>query len=263
MTREKSMARAHLRHLEARLPSVPARMQGPARANVARLHLYLGEPEAALERIQAAWDGGYRGENASYALGRALAEVYGLKLAEAEREGGPAAREAMKQRLAKSHHDPALLHLREGEASAIDPPEYVEGLIAFFDDRFDDAIMAARRAALSAPWLFEAPLLEADALTARGNARRAAGKFSEAKEDYARARDRYVWTADMARSSVRVQLAMSTMWCNEAERALAAGESTETALAEARGAADRALVIDPGSEGARATRAWADALAKR
>jgi hypothetical protein len=169
----------------------------------------------------------------------------------------------MKQRLAKSHHDPALAHLKEGEASAIDPPEYIEGLIAFYDDRFDDAIMAAKRAALSAPWLFEAPLLEADALTACGNARRAVGRFSEAKEDYAGARDRYVRAADMARSSVRVQLALSTMWCDEAERALAAGESTEAALGEARAAADRALVIDPGSDGARATKAWADALAKR
>jgi serine/threonine-protein kinase len=263
MTREKALVRGRLRHFEAGLPSLPAHLQGPARTNAARLHLYLGEFEAALEGMQAAWDGGYRAENASYSLGRALAEVYGLKLAEAERVGGPAAREAMKQRLARSHHDPALAHLREGEASAIDPGEYVEGLIAFYDDRFDDAIMAARRTALSAPWLFEAPLLEADALTARGTARRAAGRYSEAKEDYARALDRYLRAADMSRSNVRVQLALSTMWCKEAERALTVGESTEAALGEARAAADRALVIDPGSQGARAMKAWADALAKR
>jgi serine/threonine-protein kinase len=263
MTREKEIVRGRLRHLEGGLPSLPSHLRGPALTVVGRIHLYLGEPEAALGRIQAAWDSGYRGENASYVLGRALAEVYGLKLAEAERLGGQAAREAMRQRLAKSHHDPALARLREGAPSAIDSPDYVVGLLAFYDDRFDDAIIDARQAAASAPWLFEAPLLEADALAARGNVRRDAGQFADAKDDYLRAANRYGATAEMVRSNVRVQLALSALWCNEAERARRVGEPIDAALAEARAAADRALVIDPRGKGALAVKAWADELAGR
>jgi serine/threonine-protein kinase len=263
MTREKQIVRSRLKHLEDGLPSLPSHLRGPALTAVARIHLYLGEPELALARIQTAWDGGYRGENVSYVLGRSLAEVYGLKLDEARRQGGPTAREAMRQRLAPSHHDPALVRLREGAPSEIDAPEYVMGLIALYDDRFDEAIVQAKRAALRAPWLFEAPLLEADALAARGNARRDAGRYADAKEDYARAADRYRLAADMARSSVRVQIALAMLWCNEAERARKVGESIEAALVEARAAANRALVIDPQSGGARAAQAWADELAKR
>ncbi|MEM8995199.1 MAG: serine/threonine-protein kinase, partial [Acidobacteriota bacterium] len=136
--------------------------EGPARYALGRAHLLLGEHLAAAEHLEAAWDLGYRTPDAAAALGLALSRRY-----QRERERiltriplvdqGP-----LLERIGRQFRDPALEALRRGRSAESLSVDYVEGLIAWMEQRHDAALLHAAAALAGRPWLYEAVLLRGD-----------------------------------------------------------------------------------------------------
>ena len=67
-----------------------------------------------------------------------------------------------------SIRDPALALLNDVRSSPELEAGQVEAFIAFFEERYDDAVRVARETSERTPWLYEARALEGRALAALG-----------------------------------------------------------------------------------------------
>ncbi|MBI3130640.1 MAG: serine/threonine protein kinase [Acidobacteria bacterium] len=183
LERERAAVKRRMEALRARIHAAGGLAHGPGAYALGRSWLALGEVERARTELERAWDAGFRGPEASNALGRALGVLYLKAQGEAHRIPDPAAREAALKELSVSLRDPALAHLRAAQGIALDSPAYQVGLLALFDGRPLDALAMAQAAQAETPWFYEAKGLEAQAnlnLAREAASREAARNFLDA-----------------------------------------------------------------------------------
>ena len=130
-----------------------------------RGHLALANDLRAEQELQAAWDGGYRDPRTAYALALAQGRLYRRELHDLERL--PKAQRARPEaELARRYRDPALRLLRvSGNAGA--PAEHIAALIAFNEQRYDDALRSLDAIDLTAGGMasiYEVPALRGQIL---------------------------------------------------------------------------------------------------
>ncbi len=174
--------------IEARMEDLGDVAEGPGRHALGSGHLVLREYEGALADLETAWKGGYQNPETAFALGMALGRVYQKKRAAAlQMSAGPARAEEL-DRIRSLFRDPALEYLQS--ASDLDPAgrTYVEGLIALYEERFDDALDLADRVLQLDPTRYEARLLEADVEIERGSELFEAGEVEASTAAWGRAR---------------------------------------------------------------------------
>jgi len=75
--------------------------------------------------------------------------------------GSPESRVEARKRLEIEYKELALEYLRRSRSSPVVFPDYLEGLIALYEGRFDDALNAAARIGKEKPWFYEAEVLKA------------------------------------------------------------------------------------------------------
>ncbi len=162
---ERAAAREQLAGVEARVAEAGALGEGPGQAAIGKAYLELGEPEEALSHLERAARAGQSSPELDYSLGLALSQVYERERADAELGiADDAARKARIAEIDAHYRDRGLAHLRAAVSSKLLVPDYVEGLLAFYDRRYEVALEKARAAFAKAPWLYEAKRLEADVL---------------------------------------------------------------------------------------------------
>ena len=189
--KERRMIGAQVEEIRTQLSTLGSVAIGPGNYALGRAALALDDPTGARKYLETAWNSDYREPEVAYALGLALGRIYQHELESVETIRNKDVREAKKKELEHKYRDPAVRYLKSGANSISDAPEYVEGLIAFYEKRFADGLQKANEAAQRLPWLYEARLLEGDIYTARGNAKRAAGDNQNAMQEYTRAKEAY------------------------------------------------------------------------
>lgn len=162
---EKTRVRRRIDGLLKELDDLGAAGAGPGHYAVGRGYLVLLEIEEAHEHLEKAWDAGFRSPEVAYALGMTLGELYEQELDRRPVSlSQPGARERLRAELDQRWKQPALELLevsRKGETHA---PEYVEGLMALYDQDWELARQKARAALDRLPWLYEARTLIAVSL---------------------------------------------------------------------------------------------------
>jgi serine/threonine-protein kinase len=197
--------RKRMAGLETRMRALGSVAAGPGHHALGRGWIALGEWEKALRELEASAASGYRDRDLAYAIGLVHGKLYQKALAEVGKSTDKAYRAARREEAERLHRAPALRHLKEaGQAaySGLDPPEYVEGLIALYEQRFDDALVLARKAATGVGWLYEARTLEGEILVQRSDEKYYAGNVDGAIEELYGAAEPYRRALDLARSSV-------------------------------------------------------------
>ena len=203
---EHEVVRARLRDIEARMARMGRAADGPGHYALGRGYLSLQEPDAALEHLRLAAAAGYASPDHSYAMGRALGEVYRKALEATQRIIDPERKKARIQQIEADYRDPALQHLRAAAGAELEVPEYVEGLLAFYEGKHDEALKKAREALARAPWLYEAEVLVGDTHYAVGSQWRpdAAFDYDKMMAHFTPAVEAYRRAASMARSDPAV-----------------------------------------------------------
>jgi tetratricopeptide (TPR) repeat protein len=180
----------------------------------------------------------------AYALGQGLGlryqkELKLLGLVDAK------LREGRRRELERTLRDPALTYLRLGAGSQTDSAEYVEGLIAFYERRYEDAVKKAQAAFHRVGWLYEALRLEGDAEIQIAEIKRAAG-------DAAGARARYAAAGEAYRRALGIAHSDDALWVGECQRlyhelvaGVDKGDFPKAISDQAVQACDRALVVNP------------------
>jgi hypothetical protein len=141
--------------------------QGPGYYALARANLALGEFDQAKTMIDRAWANGYDTADARYTRGEITRHLYENALVKASHIADRDLRENAIRAAKDQYLGDTLNDLRRSGGATVEDPAFLAAQIAMLEERFDDAITAARRASTGTPWLYEAKLLEATILRQR------------------------------------------------------------------------------------------------
>ncbi|RYZ38735.1 MAG: serine/threonine protein kinase [Myxococcaceae bacterium] len=197
--------------LEAEMRDAGTLALGPGHDALGHGHLALGDDRSALEHLEAAWASGFHEPRTSWALALVLGHLYQDGLREAERLRGPEQREARLAELRRQCREPALEYLSQSQGANVASPEYMASLIAFYEDRLDDAL--ARLESMGPPrsWFHEAIQLRADILRTRATRRWNQGDRDGARLDFEAGRRAYAAAIDVAESVPHLHLSLAEL----------------------------------------------------
>jgi tetratricopeptide (TPR) repeat protein len=145
------------------------------------------------------------------------------------------------------------VHLRAALPSQIEVPAYAEGLIAFYEGKYEEALEKAKQAFEQAPWLYEAKKLEGDARFMLGSRHRHDADFDWAKMmvHFEPGAEAYRHASEIARSAPDVHRAECELWfqimCSEAQK----GGTPHRAFERARDACERSVLSSSAEKRAR------------
>lgn len=233
---------ARLESLRAEIPKAGRWSEAAGRLALGRGYLALDQLEAARAELEQARRLAPQDAATAMSLGIVLARVF-----QQEMEGlRGKAREDRRKELEGSLLVPARDCLRVGEGIAPDRYAMASALLHLAEDRFDEALAQAERAAALAPWDFEGLLLMSDVHRVQASLALAKGEYAavEARLDGARAAVRKAQSIARSapavyRAEVLVELVHMQMRTDQAK---ALKEDRDRALEAAR----LALQADPG-----------------
>ncbi|MCP3140772.1 protein kinase domain-containing protein [Pyxidicoccus xibeiensis] len=197
---DRKALRERMDALETEVHQAGTRAMGPGQYALGRALLALDDARGARERLEAAWNHGYREPRVAWALALVLGDLYREQLLLDVERRGPEQREARRKELEQRYRDPALAYLRQAEGPEVPaPPRYVKALFAFYEGRHEEALAHLDAMGRALPWFYEAPLLRGDILLARATQRWPQGDTAGSKADLDAARQAYataIATAD-------------------------------------------------------------------
>jgi len=242
MTSSKRKLRRELEQIEEEMKRLGPPAQGPGCYVLGKGYLALHQVESARESLECAWKAGEHGPEVAAALGRAFGFLYEKALVDATQPNN--GRQAIREDAERNYRRPALSYLKEATDAQRAP--YLAGLIAFYEGRYEEAVVRARESYQQTPWFYEAAQLEAEVYRAQAEAASDAADRENALLFYNRAGEAYrrllaavpsdasLYAADCSRQERRL----------EVQRALGAAD-IETQENEALATCERALEVDP------------------
>jgi serine/threonine-protein kinase len=257
VSREKARIRDRMQEIEGRIERMGAIGSGPGHYALGRGHLALRDAERARAHLEKALSAGYGGPEVERALGRALGELYKKELEETNRIGDKKPRDERRAVIEKELLAPALSHLRNGGGDELESEVYMEGLIAFYNKQYGEALEKARISEERALSTYEAKKLRGDVYSALGTEKKEQGQGEQAFADYDRAAEAYEAARTIARSDASIYEAECEMWAQRMEVESTLGKSPKASFEKAQAACDGALVANPESGAAHGKKAWA------
>ncbi|HEX4420150.1 MAG TPA: serine/threonine-protein kinase [Kofleriaceae bacterium] len=186
---------------------------GPGHYALGRGYLALGDDDRAAADLTTAWQSGFCEPRVAYALALAEGHLYQRGLHEIE-QAPSELRDERRRELARRYRDPALGHLRDSLGPDVPSLDYVAALVAYYEERFDDALHqldAIDRGDARLAWSYEASLLRGEILHARAVANRGTATPAQTSADLAAGRAALAAAAAIGRSDPAVYVAQSAL----------------------------------------------------
>ncbi len=245
--REFDSVRARMELLKKRMAALGPIAAGPGHEALGRGYLALERYDDARAELESTWATGYRSPDLAFALGLVHGKLYQRALADLHSTGDEKEDTARRAEVARAHRDPALRYLREIRAheGGIDAPEYVEGLIALYEQHFDDALALAQKTAEHMLWRYEGHTLEGDIHLMAGREHYWKGDFDGALAEHERAGASYRAAADVARSGVAARMGECQELLETANLEVERDRSPESTMKRALAACAQAGVVRP------------------
>ncbi|ATB37221.1 protein kinase [Cystobacter fuscus] len=242
---DRQALRVRMRELEAEIHEAGALAVGPGHYALGRGALALGDEALAREHLETAWRNGFREPRVAWSLALVMGHLYQDQLQETERLRNPEQRESRRRDLQRQYRDPALELLSQSQGADVPSSEYVAALLAFHEDRLDDALARLEAMKDSLPWFYEAPLLQGDILLARATRHWNQGHREEALADFEAGRRAYTAAAATGESVPEVHRALARLEYTAMEMELYGQGDVMPAFTRGQEALARALQADP------------------
>lgn len=181
---EKNAVRKHMEDIQNQMNQLGGLAKAPGLYALGRGYLSLNEFEKAKEHLQQAWNSGYQTSDAAYALGLTLGNIYQKALSDADQIQDKEQRELRMREIENQYRNPAITYLQQSKNYEEASFEYVEGLIAFYQKKYDEALKLSRQAIQKVPWLYEARVLQGNIYARKGTDKRDRGDYANAFVDY-------------------------------------------------------------------------------
>lgn len=229
---------------------------GPGHYALGRGYLALQDYDQALQHLRLAEESGYRTPAVSHALGMVLGKLYETQLQQVYQFDDEVLRDAFRREIESEYREPALGYLRLSGTTQPEAAAYAEGLIAFYEKRYDEALAKARAAFEEADWLYEAKKLEGDIYLQLGAENRFRGEYDQALEDFSLAGEAYRRAANIARSDSTIHTADCARWVQVLETEVGRGNPASATFENALESCDRSLRVDPDRAAAHEILSW-------
>ena len=245
LEREKVIIRKRMSRLNQELQGYGELSRGLAHYALGRGHMALHEYPQALAELQQAIAKGYQEAEVHYALGLVLGKHYEQAMDDARLSGGGDWAKKQLREIEPKYLTPAIESLKQSRKLKLDAPEYLEGLIAYYQRDFKAALRHAESALVEAPWLYEAWKLSGDVHLEKAQLARHSGLEQEARGEFASAVKCYESAAVDGRSDAEVYEGLAEAWVQQTELATHLGLSVEAPYAAAVAAAGKLSVAEP------------------
>lgn len=255
ISRERELVLQHMKEIQSQSGDAGSAGYGPCHYALGYGYLALRDYDRAKEHLELAWQSGFREPTVANALGQVLGALYDREL-EKIQYVGPAKANRLKE-VQKTYRDPALRYLEMARGMHGESSSYLEGLIAFYDSRYDEALKKAAQALQEVPWLYEAKDLQGDAYVLMGMKHSEDGAYDRAAAEYDRAGQAYAAAIVMARSDPSLYVSDCAHWVLMAELNLARGSASEIPFQQAVVSCDHALEAYPDNSEALDKKSWA------
>jgi serine/threonine-protein kinase len=242
---EQAQVRALLQQIDQRQRVLGAIAQGPGDYALGRGQLALGRPDLARAPLERAWRRGYRGAEVAYALGLTLGSLYRGELQLSHGIGDPKLRAARRDTLNRELREPAIAFLQQARGGVGIAPEYVEGLLAYYEKRYDQALEKAAQARARVSWLYEATLLIGHVHAALSQERHETGDAAGSEQALQAAQRAYGEAVEFARSDPAGLEGLCQVAVQRMEVALQARGALEALYPASLATCEHALVADP------------------
>ncbi len=244
--REIALIRQRMDSVTRRMDEVGSLADAPGHYALGRGYLALGEYVAAHDHLDQSWQLDNRQPEVAYALGLSLVQLYQRELEIVRSEPNPRQRVLRQRQVEEKYRQPVLDRLGASRGAEGVAPEYLEGLIAVFEERYDDGLEKAAKAIERLPWLYEGWMLEGHLHAARARDLRTRGLYEPALHAFSAAEEAFNRAVAVGSSDADVyeglcQLRVDMMMTDQA----VAAEHAEAFLAKAVAACDLALEVDP------------------
>jgi len=224
---------------------------GPGSYALGRGYLALGELPRAREHLEAAWSQGFREPRVAWALALVISQLYREQLLDAEALQNAQRRQARKQELEREYRDPALAYLRQSESAEVPSTEYVAALLAFHENKLDEALAQLDSMSSRLPWFHEAPMLRGAILQYRANQRWNQGEREKALADLESGRRALSIAVSTGESFPETHLALAQLEYAAMVMALYGQGDVMPSYTRGLESVTRAIAVDPSSPEAR------------
>jgi len=244
---EKEKIRKQITGIAGKMDEVGKPGLGPGHYAMGRGYLALQEYDQAREHLEKAWNFDYRIPGVAYDLGRVLGELYLRETEKASRILDKEMRAYRKKEIENLFRKPAVEFLRQGEQVEGEAKEYTETLIAFYENRFADAIAilqgAMKGTQIEAPWLYDGRILQGNIFLAIG---REEGDPVKAMENLNRAQEAFQQVIQIGESDVRGYVGLTEVLEPKITIVFNSGSGDlEVLVNQAIALSEKALKIDP------------------
>ncbi|SEU34075.1 serine/threonine-protein kinase [Stigmatella erecta] len=164
---DRAALRQHMAELEAEIQRAGPDALGPGHYALGRGALALGDRPQAREHLEAAWRQGFQEPRVAWALALVIGHLYREQLLEVEALPNAGRRQARRHEAERQYRDPALAYLRQSAGAEVPSTEYVAALLAFHENRLEEALAQLDAMGARLPWFHEAPLLRGGILQSR------------------------------------------------------------------------------------------------
>jgi serine/threonine-protein kinase len=242
---EKTIVKKKIKEIEDEMKRVGSAARGPGKYALGRGFLSLQDFDNAYQYLEEAWNSNYKEPEVAYALGQVLGVIYQKKLEEVEAIKNEKLREERMREIVKRYRLPALTYLKLSQGVKLGAPIYIEGLIAFYEERYQRALTYARDAHRQTPWLYEAYRLEGDIYAKLAKNKRHAGEIKEALSHYEQAEKAYNQAISIARSDSLNYGGLAGLRAGMLILTVRLGKSPDSVMEKLLDACDRAIRTDP------------------
>jgi len=167
-------------------------------------HFTLGEVATGLDHLESAWAEGFREPRVAYALCLAYSSIYREELARLNLIADETTRERRRREVEARFRERTLSFIRRAEGYQAAHPRYLPALLAYIEERFDEALTLLAMNQSQLIWFFEAPMLEADIYREQANRAFFEGRTEAARAHFERALKTYDEAAQIARSNPEI-----------------------------------------------------------
>lgn len=175
LVRTENFLRRHLKQLESQCTSTDRTLRGVIESAIGQGYLSLHEWPKAIEHLRLAIEHNNTAPEVHFALGQALGRLYEdqredrkhqLAGAQLERELDKLKQTVLAEAIHEMKAGKETEQTVEGYSESPIPEVYKDALLAFYDQKYDEALKLTRTAQAQAPWLIEPHDLETKIITA-------------------------------------------------------------------------------------------------
>ncbi|MBL8152061.1 MAG: protein kinase, partial [Blastocatellia bacterium] len=207
ISQEVAVVNSKLKNIDEKMYRKGSISQGAGNYALGRGYLALQEYSKANDYFDRSRSAGFSSPDLDYAQGKTLGILYELEKEQLEKTIKPQERKEKEQQLNQQFRQPALNYLNSYKSQKnIDTKTtlYIEALIDYYDNNFEQVFKKAHEALIQFPWLYEAHTLVGRAYYKQADAEYKRGEYKSAEELYQKAEQSYLAAISLGQSDPEV-----------------------------------------------------------